>query len=228
MTMTLAFDVYGTLIDTRGVEQQLQALMGEQAPAFSQMWRDKQLEYSFRRGLMQNYQSFAVCTAQALDYCCQAFQIALTAEQKQSLLDVYKVLPAHADVKQGLTELQGLGFKMFAFSNGKREAVELLLKTAGIDHLFLSVVSADDVQSFKPNPAVYAYFLQQANTTADKAWLISSNPFDVTGAISAGMQAAWIQRSKQTVFDPWEIQAKLVVASLTELAESLPKYKSAV
>ncbi|MBD3610314.1 MAG: HAD-IA family hydrolase, partial [Gammaproteobacteria bacterium] len=70
MSTTIAFDVYGTLIDTHGVKLVLEKHVGEQATAFSNLWRDKQLEYSFRRGLMQNYQNFAVCTRNALDYTC--------------------------------------------------------------------------------------------------------------------------------------------------------------
>jgi hypothetical protein len=68
MAITLAFDVYGTLINTHGVLTALEGLVGDRAKAFSNTWRDKQLEYSFRKGLMQNYETFAVCTSQALDY----------------------------------------------------------------------------------------------------------------------------------------------------------------
>ena len=87
MTTTLAFDVYGTLIDTHGVVTALQKTVGDQALQFSQTWRDKQLEYSFRRGLMQNYQSFSVCTRQALDYTCARFKAPLTDDEKRDLLD---------------------------------------------------------------------------------------------------------------------------------------------
>jgi 2-haloacid dehalogenase len=72
MPTTIAFDVYGTLIDTHGLVTALEKIMGDQARAFSQTWREKQLEYSFRRGLMQKYSSFAVCTSNALDYACSA------------------------------------------------------------------------------------------------------------------------------------------------------------
>ncbi|MEC8428964.1 MAG: haloacid dehalogenase type II, partial [Pseudomonadota bacterium] len=68
MSSVLAFDVYGTLINTHGLVGQLETLVGDRARQFSQTWRDKQLEYAFRKGLMQNYQNFAVCTRQALDY----------------------------------------------------------------------------------------------------------------------------------------------------------------
>ena len=78
MKTTLAFDVYGTLIDTNGVITALEPLVGPKAPAFSEAWREKQLEYSFRRGLMQNYENFAVCTSQALDYTCVFLKVSLT------------------------------------------------------------------------------------------------------------------------------------------------------
>jgi 2-haloacid dehalogenase len=68
MVITLAFDVYGTLIDTGGVMVLLGKYVGDKAPEFSRVWREKQLEYSFRRGLMQNYENFALCTTNALDY----------------------------------------------------------------------------------------------------------------------------------------------------------------
>ena len=221
MAITLAFDVYGTLIDTHGVVAKLDELVGERAREFSSTWRDKQLEYSFRRGLMQNYENFAVCTRDALDFTCARFAVDITPGQKQALLDIYRELPAFDDVPEALSELSARGCNLHAFSNGSKEAVETLLSAAGIRDRFLGVVSCDDVRSFKPNPAVYAYFLRKAQATAGDAWLISGNPFDVIGAISAGMRAAWVQRSADAVFDPWGFEPTITVTSLAELADAV-------
>ncbi len=223
MAITLAFDVYGTLIDTNGVVTALEAMVGTKAQAFSHTWRDKQLEYSFRRGLMHNYQTFAVCTGQALDYTCSFYNVSLTDEQKAELLGVYRVLPAFNDVKEGLAQLKAAGFRLYAFSNGKADALEMLLNTAGIRDLFLGVVSVDDIKVFKPSPATYGHFLRQAEATGGSAWLISSNPFDVIGAISAGMKAAWVKRSPGAIFDPWGIEPTTIVKSLVELKEQITK-----
>jgi 2-haloacid dehalogenase len=217
MATTLAFDVYGTLIDTHGVIEALQKVMGDKAKDFSHTWRDKQLEYSFRRGLMQNYEKFSVCTSQALDYTCSYYKTILTADQKHDLLSIYRVLPAFEDAKEGLTRLKDAGFRLYAFSNGAADALEMLLSAAGIRDLFLGVVSVDDLKSFKPDPGVYSHFLRKANTTGDSAWLISSNTFDVIGAISAGMKSAWVRRTPDIVFDPWGIEPTITVKSLTEL-----------
>ena len=221
MSITLAFDVYGTLIDTHGVVAKLQELVGNKAEEFSSIWREKQIEYSFRRGLMQNYENFAVCTSDALDYTCLYLKEPLTTEQKDELLGIYRVLPVFNDVKEGLIRLKAANYRLFAFSNGSPSVLEMLLTTAGIRDLFLGVVSASDIKSFKPNPAVYAYFLRQSGATGSSAWLISSNPFDVIGAISAGMKAAWVKRSQEAIFDPWGIEPTLTVASLADLAERI-------
>ncbi len=223
MPTTLAFDVYGTLINTHGVVEALQELVGDQAMTFSHTWRDKQLEYSFRRGLMQNYETFAVCTAQALDYSCDFYKISLTKAQKEDLLAIYRVLPAFDDVDEGLLRLKANGFRLFAFSNGAVDALESLMNAARIRAMFIDLVSVDPLKSFKPNPAVYAHFLRQAQAAGDNAWMVSSNPFDVIGAISAGMRAAWVKRSPDAVFDPWGIEPTMIVSSLIELNEQLTK-----
>ncbi len=221
MSVTLAFDVYGTLIDTHGIISKLHELIGDKAKDFSQSWREKQLEYSFRRGLMQNYENFSVCTSHALDYTSMFYKIALTKEQKHELLDSYRTLPAFKDVKEGLVRLKAANFRLYAFSNGSADAVETLLEAAGIRGYFLGVVSVDDLKSFKPNPAVYAHFLRKSEASGSKAWLISSNPFDVIGAISAGMCAAWVRRSKEAIFDPWGIEPTITIESLEELHEKI-------
>ncbi len=77
MLYAIGFDVYGTLVDPLEMQRHLRALLGEQAGQFAALWREKQLEYSFRRGLMRAYVSFDVCTAQALAYVMQALGVAI-------------------------------------------------------------------------------------------------------------------------------------------------------
>ena len=221
MSTTLGFDVYGTLIDTQGVLSILQNMIPQKAKGFSQTWRDKQLEYSFRRGLMQNYVNFGVCTSQALEYTCLFYNVSLTDQQKSELLASYSTLPAFDDVAAGLTQLNNANYSLYAFSNGSADAVEALLKNAGIREFFAGIISCDDLKSFKPNPAVYSHFLRQSNASGDSAWLVSSNPFDVIGARSAGLHAAWVQRSSAAIFDPWGIEPTVTVKGLGDLHQIL-------
>ncbi len=221
MKIILAFDVYGTLIDTQGITLELEKLVADKALDFSRCWREKQLEYSFRRGLMQNYRNFAHCTREALEYTCEFFGSDLSARQKDHLLETYRVLPAFDDVEPGLRRVKQSGFKMFAFSNGSAEAVTMLLAAAGIRDYFDGIISVDEIKSFKPNPAVYCHFLRRADASASEAWMVSSNPFDVIGAVSAGMRAVWLKRSPDMVFDPWGIEPTLTIARFEELADEI-------
>lgn len=218
---TLAFDVYGTLIDTNGVFTKLQAYVGDRAAEFSRRWRNKQLEYAFRRGLMQNYRDFATCTEQALEYVDAELATKLSADQQQVLLATYRKLPAFDDAKASLQALKEQQIAMYAFSNGSADAVQHLLRHAGLSEFFTDIVSTDEMQSFKPNPGVYSHFLRRASVSHDQAWLISSNSFDVIGARSAGMHAAWIKRDASAVYDPWGIEPTVTISSLVQLPDTL-------
>jgi len=226
MTITLAFDVYGTLIDTAGVVTELRALVGSDAEAFSSVWRDKQLEYSFRRGLMRRYENFAICTRDALEFTCAKFQANLTEADRKSLLGVYPRLPAFADAADCLRRLSNGDFALYAFSNGTAFAVDTLLRNAGIRDFFTGIVSVDDLATFKPNPDVYAHFLRTANADSRSTWLISGNPFDVIGAVAAGMNGAWVKRDERAVFDPWSIEPTITVTSLTAIGERILEHGS--
>jgi len=228
MNITLAFDVYGTLIDTHGLVQQLGILVGDKAQAFSNSWREKQLEYSFRRALMKNYQPFFKCTRSALEYACKLHQVDLSAEQKSELLALYSELPAFSDTLSGLSALDRNQFNPYAFSNGTEGAVRKLLQASDTEQYILDVVSVDDLQTFKPDPAVYDYFLQRSAATKEQTWLISSNPFDVIGALNFGMQAAWVKRSESALFDDWELSPTLVVNSLEHIGEQILEKSASV
>ncbi|MFA0438330.1 haloacid dehalogenase, type II [Vibrio sp. 10N.286.49.C2] len=217
MTKTLAFDVYGTLIDTHSVTTLLQEWIGDNASVFSQTWRNKQLEYSFRIGLMKQYQPFTVCTREALDYACEFHQVTLSLEQRVQLLESYRRLPAFPEVRPALEALKQRGYKMVAFSNGERSAVESLLQHAEIMDCFDDVVSCEAIESYKPDPSVYQYLLDKTSTVPEQTWLVSSNSFDVIGAISSGLKAVWVKRNSLAILDPWGVEPTRVIATLHDL-----------
>lgn len=217
MAFTLGFDVYGTLINTAGVFQSLQSMLGKRAEPLMNLWRSKQLEYSFRRGLMERHTDFSVCTRDALIYSCNTLQIDMSAGQADSLMEEYKSLPAFPEVEEALKACRKSGFSIYAFSNGSLSAIETLMDHAGITELFDGLISTEDVRMFKPSPKVYQHFLDVTGSDQKSSWLISGNPFDVIGALSFGMQSAWVQRSPDIVFDPWEYSPTVTAQDLTEL-----------
>jgi 2-haloacid dehalogenase len=217
----LAFDVYGTLIDPFRMEEHLRPLFGEKAREASELWRSKQIEYSFRRALMKKYRDFNTCTAQALQFVSTLMGISLPEAAQAKLLSAYLRLPAFEDVPQALESLAAGGFTAAACSNGTEDAVRGLLAHAGVLERFSKIVSVDPIRTFKPDPAVYEYLVSQVAAQREFVWLISSNPFDVIGAKACGLRTAWVQRDPKRAFDPWGFAPDVVIHDLNELAEKL-------
>lgn len=224
-TQCLGFDIYGTLIDVQASANFLLPFVGndpERARRFSELWREKGLEYTFRRALMHRYQPFPVCSREALDYTDAALRTGLTASAKQTLLEDYQRLPAFADVPAGLAALRAKGHRLAAFSNGPESSLQPLLKHNGLLDHFDLLVSVDDRQTFKPDPVVYGYLQARFGSVPTATWLISSNPFDVAGAKHAGLRAAWIRRSEDKIFDPMDdLEPDLIVPDMVTLAETI-------
>jgi 2-haloacid dehalogenase len=220
----LAFDIYGTLIDTTGVVAELRSIVGDRAEAFSSLWREKQLEYSFRRALMRRYVKFSVCVGESLDYVASRFEVALSHEDRARLLGAFGTLPIFDDVEYCLARLDIADFELYALSNGSRDAIEKLLDNAGIRDRFADIVSVDEIETFKPDPAVYRHFLERAGVDGSHAWLVSGNPFDVIGAQSAGLNGIWVKRSASAVYDPWGVEPTLTVSGLAEMGPKLQAF----
>jgi 2-haloacid dehalogenase len=208
----LAFDVYGTLIDPLAIEAAM-SMFGSNARAACELWRQKQLEYSFRRALMGRYVTFDVCTRQALRFAADTFGVRIDDDR---LLEHYGKLPAYPDVADALAKLPG---KLVAFSNGTEQAVRGVLSNAGLLDRFADVISVDEVGSYKPDPAVYDRLVDRVGGPKDAVWMVSSNPFDVIGAKSAGLRAAWLRRDATKIFDPWGIEPDRIVKNLGELED---------
>jgi 2-haloacid dehalogenase len=188
--MRTAFDVYGTLVDPLAMANHLKLLVGDLASRFAELWCIKPLEYSFRRGLMRTYQPFSVCTWEALLYAEKAFEIVLAEESRAMLMQHYKKLEPFPDALPGLTSLKGDGHLLAAFSNGEAAVVREVLENAEVLSLLDDVISADEVRTFKPDPTMYAHAVRRLGQDANATWLVSSNPFDVIGAKTAGLRAA--------------------------------------
>ena len=217
----IALDVYGTLVDPSGIARELAETFGPRAPAAAQLWREKQLEYTFRRALMRSYTDFDTCTLQALRYVSCSFDVALSEADERALLDAYLHLPAFPDVRSGLAKLRGAGYRLVALTNGTERSVRALLENAAIGEYLEAVLSVERVRTFKPDPAVYALLDTVRHAGDAPPWLVSGNPFDVIGAKAGGMKAAWLRRDPRRMFDPWEFSADIVVRDLEELCESL-------
>lgn len=214
-------DVYGTLVDPLAMASPLLEAAGDRAAALAARWRATQLEYAFRRGLMRAYADFSVCTLQALRHACAVEGVALSASRERGLLDAYLRLPAYPDAARELDALRSSGARTVAFSNGTESAVRAVLDHAGLLDRFDDIVSVDPLRTFKPDPAVYDELVRRGGATRVDTWLISANGWDVIGAKSAGLRAAWVTRPPGLPFDPWGIEPDLKAGDLVQLARGI-------
>ena len=222
MPGAIGFDIYGTLVDPLEMNEHLRPVVGEKlADRFSELWRNKQIEYTFRRALMRRYEDFGICTRQALVHTATVLCVDLTDEVQERLVEKYQSLRPFPDVIPGIEALKSKGHTLVAFSNGVEATARTLLDRAGVMEHLHDVISVDDVKTFKPDPEVYHYLAHRLGTELSEIWLVSSNPFDVIGAKAVGLAAAWIRRKPDAQFDPWGIEPDLVVPDLEALAERL-------
>src|SRR5713226_8748691 len=203
MTIAIGIDVYGTLVDPLAMSDHLRPLAADAANRLAEQWRAKQLEYAFRRAAMGVYATFDVCTRQALQFVLESARIHLSPEEQERLVARYQRLDAYPDAISGLRRLKVRGCTLMAFSNGVEATLRRLLDHAGLLPHLDRIISVDELATFKPDPRVYAHLANRLQRSKADTWLISSNAFDVIGAKSAGLMAAWIRRNPSSVLDPW-------------------------
>ena len=225
MPRALAFDMYGTLVDPFGVRQQLERYVpSEDVLHVSEVWRQKQIEFTFRLTVMERYENFEWVTRKALDHTLAEAGRNLDEEQKDMLMAQYNDLEQFPDVEPGLNRLKESGYEMVIFSNGTHFMLEALIEKRGFRSYFQDFVSVDEVRVYKPSPRAYRHVAKRLKRLVGEVCLVSSNPFDVVGAEAAGMRVAWVNRSKG-LFDELGPRPATVVESLTGLADALETYQ---
>jgi 2-haloacid dehalogenase len=217
----LAFDMYGTLVDPIRIWKQLeQYIPDEDALRVAEVWRQKQLELTFRLIVMERYEDFEWITRKALDYALAVAGQEFEADQKDVLIAQYNNLERFDDADSGLKRLKEAGHEMVVFSNGTPDMLQATLDQEGLHQYFQGFVSVDEVKVYKPSPKVYRHVADRLGRPIEEVWLISSNPFDDVGAEAAGMRAVWVDRSGG-LFDPLGSPPEIIVETLTELADAM-------
>ena len=187
------FDAYGTLFDIHSAVARERAKIGDQADALSQLWRTKQLEYTWLRALIGRHLDFWQVTGDALDYALARLELD-PAGIREPLMQAYLALDAYPEVPEMLARLRQGGLKTAILSNGEPRMLAAGAKSAGIDRLLDAVLSVETVGIFKPHPSVYQLALDQLRVAADEIAFQSSNAWDVNGASTFGLRPVWINR----------------------------------
>jgi 2-haloacid dehalogenase len=205
------FDAYGTLYDVHSVAARCESSWPGKGAPLSQLWRAKQLEYTWQRSLMQRYVPFSTVTREALAYACEALRLELSVAQMEGLMGEYHRLAVYPDVAPALKRLGG---KQAILSNGSPDMLEPLVEHSKLR--FDAVLSVDELKIFKPAPQVYELAVRRLGTPKDKIGFVSSNCWDALGAKSYGFTVYWINRLNAPV-DRLGFRPDEVLASLNEI-----------
>jgi 2-haloacid dehalogenase len=215
----VVFDAYGTLFDVHAAVSRHAAAVGPQAQAVSELWRAKQLEYSWTRSLMGHYRDFWTLTEAALDFALARFSIRNPALRGQ-LLAAYRELGAYAEVPAVLADLRSRGCKTAILSNGSPDMLASAVSSAGLGPLLDAVISVHPLGTFKPPPRAYQPVLEQLGVEKREVLFISSNRWDVAGATAFGFACLWCNRSGQP--DEYtDLPPRAVIGGLGEIVAYL-------
>ncbi len=212
----VVFDAYGTLYDVHSVIALCEEMFPGKGAQLSQLWRTKQLEYSWLRSLMQRYEDFWRLTEDGLHYACAALKLDCDAGQRARLMDAYLHLSPYPEVAATLQSLKHLPLAIL--SNGSPHMLNTLVKNSGFDGVFKYMISVDEVKVFKPDPRVYQLALDKLGVAKESIAFISSNGWDIAGCGAFGFQPYWVNRGNL----PAEKLGATPKAMLTSLA-ALPE-----
>jgi 2-haloacid dehalogenase len=210
----IVFDAYGTLFDPFAVKTRAEELFPGNGAALSQLWRAKQLEYSWLRTLMGRYENFWKITEDALVFACLALTLSCDAGRRAQLMQVYLTLPAFPEVKPALEKLSHLPLAIL--SNGTAEMLTSLVAANGMAHLFKNIFSVDALRMYKPRPEVYKHAATALGLPKEAIGFVSSNYWDIAGATSYGIRTYWLNRSA-AVADELGITPRASLPNLSSL-----------
>jgi 2-haloacid dehalogenase len=186
------FDAYGTLYDIQSVAAVTEEAFPGYGELITQVWRIKQLEYTWLRSLMRRYQDFESITRQALAYSLRVLGLRHEAGVFDRIMDKYLHLDLYPDAA---TALAAIGDKKLAIlSNGSTGMLNALVRNSGLAEVLDATISIDATKIFKPAPDAYRLIEQVLGVPPGEVLFVSSNPWDACGAKAFGLNVAWIER----------------------------------
>ena len=211
------FDAYGTLFDINAPVAEFRDEIGDKADKLTEIWRAKQLAYSWLRSLMRDYVDFWAVTGDALDFAMLRLGMD-DPDLRRRLMTSYKTLDAYPDALDVLTALKRRGLATAILSNGSPDMLTPAVEHAGLAGVLDSVISVDRLRLFKPDPRVYQLAVDELGAGREEICFLSANAWDVAGAAFFGLNVVWINRFRQ----PREGLSGEPVAEIYSLDELLP------
>jgi 2-haloacid dehalogenase len=190
------FDAYGTLFDFNSAASAARDELGEDWQRLSDLWRLKQLQYTWLRGLAQHHADFRQVTGDALDFALASLKIERPG-LRDRLMDLYLRLTTYPEVPAMLRELKGRGMKLAILSNGTPPMLAAVVRNSGLEDVFDAVLSVEEVGVYKPHPSVYRLAAERLQIAPARICFLSSNGWDAYSAKAFGFRVIWCNRFGQ-------------------------------
>jgi 2-haloacid dehalogenase len=190
----VVFDAYGTIFDVHSAVARHADRIGPDAALLSEIWRMKQLEYSWVLSLAERYEPFWLLTERALDHAfarCPGVNRAVRAD----LLAAYRTLAPYPEAPAVLERLAARSLRTAILSNGDPGMLVDAVASAGIAGRVDVVLSVDSVKVFKTSPRAYELVLTALGVRPGEVVFVSSNRWDVAGAAAFGFRPVWVNRT---------------------------------
>jgi 2-haloacid dehalogenase len=188
----VVFDAYGTLYDIQSVAAVTEQAFPGYGEIITQIWRIKQLEYTWLRSLMRRYEDFSVVTRQSLAYTLRILGLRPGEGAFERIMEKYLHLDLYPDAAAALAAMRGR--KLAILSNGSSDMLNALVRNSGLDQVLDATISIDAARTFKPSPDAYALIESRLGVQPADVLFVSSNPWDACGAKAFGLNVAWIER----------------------------------
>ena len=191
----VVFDAYGTLYDVQSVAAVTEQAFPGYGEIITQIWRIKQLEYTWLRSLMRRYQDFSIVTRDSLGYTLRVLGLAHDSGVFERIMDKYLRLDLYPDAMTTLAAMRDR--KLAILSNGSTAMLDALVRNSGLDRVLDATISVDSQQVFKPSPEAYGLIETRLGLAPAEVLFVTSNPWDACGAKAFGLNVAWIERVTQ-------------------------------
>lgn len=188
----VVFDAYGTLYDTQSVAAATEATFPGHGEYITQVWRLKQLEYSWLRTAMGRWEDFRSVTRDSLRYTLRTLSLEADEVVLERLVAAYDRLSPYPEARQALGALSG--YRRAILSNGSQGMLDALVRNSGFEALLDAVISVDANRVFKPHPKAYGLIEEHLGVPPPDVLFVSSNGFDVAGAGSFGLKVTRVER----------------------------------
>jgi 2-haloacid dehalogenase len=190
------FDAYGTLFDLASAAARCNDVLGDKTAAVAQLWREKQITYTWLRAAQNLHADFWQVTGDGLDFTLETLGITDPAIRAR-LMGLYRELTCFPEVPDVLRRLKQAGYATAILSNGSPSMLQGLVASANLGGLLDHVLSVEEVGVFKPHPSVYQLAVDRLGVPASAISFQSSNAWDAHAASAFGMRVVWCNRYGQ-------------------------------